>query len=64
MTKDNSFLKVFLCQQGNKELYGTFSLKSIEYEKQSSYEYDPIIEKNLFNIYDDYLKCIEGEKEI
>ena len=64
LKKDNSFLKVFLCQKGNEELYGTFSLKSIEYEKQSSYEYDPIIEKNLFNIYNDYLECINGIKEI
>ena len=61
---DNSFLKVFLCKQESTKLYGTFSLKSIEHEKQSSYEYDPIIEKNLFNIYNDYLECINGKIEI
>ena len=64
LKKDNSFLNVFLCQKEKEELYGTFSLKSIEYEKQSSYEYDPIIEKNLINIYNDYLECIEGKKDI
>ena len=64
LKKGNSFLKVFLCKQGNTELFGTFSLKSIEYEKQTSYEYDPIIDKNLFNIYDDYLECLEEKKDI
>ena len=64
MEKDNSFLKVFLCQKGKEELYGTFSLKSIEYEKQSSYKYDPIIEKYLINIYNDYLECIDSQKEV
>ena len=63
LKKGNSFLNVFLCQQGNKELYGTFSLNSIEYEKQSSYKYDPVIEKNI-NIYNDYLEMIEEKKEI
>ena len=56
---DNSFLSIYLCQKDKTELYGTFCLKSIEYRNKSPYKFDPIIEKNLQNIYEDYSECIK-----
>lgn len=57
---DKSFLRIFLCKKDKTQLYGNFSLRSIEYKKNKEpYKYDPIIEQNIIDVYDDYIKCID-----
>ena len=58
---DNNFLKIFLCKREKIEVYGTFLLKSIEYKKKTLYKYEPIIERNILNIYNDFLQITETE---
>ena len=55
-----SFLSIFLCKNNKNNLYGTFCLESIKYEEKNKYEFDPIIEENLKNIHEDYLKAIKN----
>ena len=60
---ENSFLKIYLCNQNSTKVYGSFCLNSIKKKIKKYYHYNHLIKDKIINIYDDFIKCFITQKE-
>ena len=55
-----NLLNIYLCNKEKTKLYGTFSLDSIRFKTTKPYKYKSVVDKNIINIYKDYIQCFEN----
>ena len=64
MTYDTSFLNIFLCSKKEIKLYDSFCLSTLKMKKKEDFQYKEKIKDNIIDIYDDYVKYFENDKNI
>ena len=61
---DTSFLNIFLCTKNEIRLYDSFCLSTLKMNKKNDFPYKERIKNCIIDIYDDYVKYFEKEKNI